>query len=409
MIWVLLAFFVLSNFIFANELEQAIKALEIEDCATAAPLLENVVVEQPKNIEVQFNLAYCYNQLQQNDKAIDHYQKTIDLKPGLPEAHMNLAIMLMAQNQVGEALPHLRIAIKSWPKRVKPRLYYAHALLGAGESAAAAAAYQSVISIDPLSADAHLGLGQALLRSGRPKEASFSYKRAVELNSDFESVQLELAEHFEQNGSPEQALHLYKRYLSNNPGVMAVRQRIGYLLIDLKYYSEAIEFFEQEIKHHPTIDHHIALAEAYLNTDKPPKALPHLEKAIATKDADPKLRLYYANLLLHGERFSEAAIHYLKLLEQTPNSVVAWNGLAFAMYKTDDLIGGLNALIKSDQAGTPKPAQVYLRAIIEDKLELRKEALASYRQFLALKSGLEDEEWKASERTKVIERSLRKR
>ena len=79
------------------------------------------------------------------------------------------------------------------------------------------------------------------------------------------------------------------------------------------------------------------------------------------------------------------------------------------MYKNKDFAGALNALTQSARVGTPKPAQIYLRAIIEDKLELRKEALASYLQFLACNSGLKDEEWKAQERIKVIEKFLRRR
>ena len=317
--------------------------------------------------------------------------------------------MLMDQDAIGEAMPHFRTAKEAWPDKLAPALYYAHALLETGEVTGAVEAYQNAISVDPLTADAHLGLGRALLHSGRLEEAPLYYERAAELNPELYSTQLELAEHLEHHGAPQKALHLYKRYLAANPESIAVHQRVGFLLLDLKQYPEAIKFFEQAIQRNSTISNHIALAEAYLNMDETAKALPHLREAATVKDADAALQLRYANLLLHNEEFTEAEHHYLALLEKTPHTVVAWNGLAFAMYKNGDLAGALNALAQSERVGAPKPAQIYLRAIIEDTLELRKEALASYRRFLAFNSGLKDEEWKAQERTKVIEKSLKRR
>ncbi len=392
-----------------NDLEQAVKALDEEDWAAAAPLLEKVVAETPENVEVQFNLAYCYSQLQQSDKAVDHYRKVVELKPELTEAHMNLGLMLMERGDVAEAAPHFRVVSEARPDAFAPALYHALALLETGETENAAVAYEKAVAIDPRSADAHLGLGQALLRSGRATEAAPHYDRAAELDPELQSMKLELAEHLEFNGDPEKALALYRGYLEVDPEAVAVRERVGLLLLELKRYREAAKFFEHAVERDPTAANRAALAEAYLNIGENAKALPQLREAAAAENADPGLRLRYANVLLHNEKFSDAARNYLALLERKPDLVDAWNGLAFAMYKNEDLPGALEALTRSARAGPPKPAQIYLRAIIEDKLEMRKEALGSYRRFLAMKPGLEAEEWKARERAKVIERFLKRR
>ncbi len=393
----------------AGDLEQAVKALNEEDWAAAVPLLETIVAEEPENVEIQFNLAYCYAQLQQGDRAVEHYRTVVELKPDLVEAHMNLGILLMERREFGEAAPHFEAVIESRPDEFAPALYLAHASLEMGDAEAAADAYKKAVAFDPRSADAQLGLGQSLLRSGRAEEAAPHYERAAELDPTLQSMKLELAEHFENNGHPEKAIALYRGYLGVDPEAVAVRERIGLLLLDLKQYPEAVRFFEQAVELDPTVANRAALAEAYLNTDEIAKALPHLREAAAAKNADPSLRLRYANLLLHNEQFSDAARNYLALLERKPDLVDAWNGLAFAMYKNEDLPGALSALMRSAKAGPSKPAQIYLRAIVEDKLELRKEALASYRRFLEMKPGLEEEEWKARERAKVIQRALSRR
>ena len=95
-------------------------------------------------------------------------------------------------------------------------------------------------------------------------------------------------------------------------------------------------------------------------------------------------------------------------VEQDGTLPEAWSGLAFSLYKVDNFGGALKALQQSSQIAPPKPAQVYLRAIIEDKQQMYKEAQASYQNFLAMNAGMSDEEWKSKERLKVIEKVLRK-
>ena len=400
------AFFLLTVPLAANPLEQAVKALQEEDWTSAVPWLEKAAGDDPENVDVQFNLAYCYGQLQENSKAVVHYRKVVDLKPGLIEARMNLGILLMEQGEAGRAAPHFRVVSAARPDEFAAVFSYAQALLESGAAESAAPVFRTALGLDPDAADAHLGLGQALLSSGRAAEAWPHYRRAVEIAPELHPTQLELAEHFERHGAPEKALELYSGYLDVDPEAAAVRQRVGWLLLELERYPEAARFFEQAVERDPSPAHRAALAEAYWNIGETAKALPHLREAAKAENADPALRFRYANWLLHDEQYPEAARNYLALLERAPENAAAWNGLAFAMYKNEDLPAALKALARAAQAAPSQPAQVYLRAIIEDKLELRREALASYRRFIEMKSGLDEEEWKARERAKVIERSL---
>ena len=57
-----------------------------------------------------------------------------------------------------------------------------------------------------------------------------------------------------------------------------------------------------------------------------------------------------------------------------------------------------------------KPGHVYLRAIVLDKFHQFKAALESYERFLALSNGQSpDEEFKARQRVRIIQRELSKR
>jgi tetratricopeptide (TPR) repeat protein len=181
------------------------------------------------------------------------------------------------------------------------------------------------------------------------------------------------------------------------------------LLLDEKRYPEAIEALEAASRQNSTAANQAALAEAYDLSGQPDKVLPAWQKAVAAEPDRIELRLRYATALLQQQSFAEAARQYLEVVKRDPAQVEGWNGLGFCLYKVENFGGALKALKEAAGRGAAKPANVYLRAIIEDKLQMYPEAKASYEEFLALRAGMEDEEWKSRQRLKVIERVLRKR
>ena len=393
----------------ANELKDAVEALEREDYAQAAELLEKVVAEDPENVEVRFNLAYAYSELKQNAKAIEHYQKVAGIKPGLVSARMNLGILLIGEERTAEAAAHFQVVAEARPEDFAPQLYYAHALLNSGDPKGAIEPYEQAVRLNPRSAEAFLGLGQSLARAGRGEAAAPHYQKAAELDPQLSAMRLELAELLEKSKHIELALSIYQSYLQSHPDAIAVRERIGMLLMERQSYAEAAEIFETAVKGRPSAANLAALAQAYSLNDQPEKALHLWRQAASASPSNAELRLRYANGLLHAQQFEDAARNYLVALEQDATLPEAWGGLAFSLYKVENFAGALKALEQSSQIAPPKPAQVYLRAIIEDKLQMYKEAQASYQNFLAMNAGMSDEEWKSKERLKVIEKVLRKR
>ena len=393
----------------ANELKDAVEALEREDYAQAAELLEKVVAEDSDNVEVRFNLAFAYSELKQNAKAIEHYQKLAAIKPGLVSARMNLGILLIGEERTAEAAAHFQVVAEARPEDFAPQLYYAHALLNSGDPKSAIEPYEQAVRLNPSSAEAALGLGQSLAQAGRLEAAAPHYKKAAELDPQLSEMTLELAELLEKSKHIEQALSIYQSYLQSNADAIAVRERIGMLLMERQSYAEAAEIFEDAVKGHPSAANLAALAQAYSLNDQPEKALPLWRQAASASPSNAELRLRYANGLLHAEQFEDAARNYFVAVEQDVALWEAWNGLAFSLYKVENFGGALKALRQSSQVAPPKPAQVYLQAIIEDKLQMYKEAQASYQNFLTMNAGMSDEEWKSKERLKVIEKVLRKR
>jgi len=104
-------------------------------------LMNEIIKTDPNNPEIYYNLGVSAASNGQNDKAMEYYEKAIELKPDYAVAHINIAALLLGseeeivnemnslgnstadnkrydelkekrQNLYSEALPHLEIAVK---------------------------------------------------------------------------------------------------------------------------------------------------------------------------------------------------------------------------------------------------------------------------------------------------------
>ena len=391
-----------------SAIESAAKALDQEDYAKAAELLGKVVADEPDNHNARFNLAFAYTEINQLPKAIEHYEIVVEQQPELTSARVNLSSLLIQEKEFSRAVPHLEVLAAARPDDFDARFFHAHALSKAGQHEDAIGAYEQALKLNPDSADANLEMGQSLARLRRFDEAAKHYHHAIDLDPGMSEMILELAELVERDGKIRQAADLYQDHLKSHPEAIAVRERAGFLMLELERFAEAIRLFEEAVKQNATAANQAALAEAYSSHQQPDKALATWQAATVLDPASPELRVRYADALVRAKRYKDAADEFLAALEQNADLAGAWNGLAFSSYQLDNFKSALKALDESRKRGGEKPATLYLRAIVEDNLEMRNAALASYEAFLAARSGLEDEEWKSEQRIKTLQKILRK-
>jgi superkiller protein 3 len=322
---------------------------------------------------------------------------------------MNLGLLLLQNHRAADALPHLQAGAEARPGDFQTQLFYARALAQGSKPAEAIAVYQKAAELDAKAPEAVVEPAEILAGLERFDEAAAAYERAAQLDPRLEQAVLQVAEQMEAKGLREKALPIYQRYLAAHPEAAATRERVGFLLMELQRYPEAIAELERVVTKDGTAANRAALAQAYALNKEPEKALPAWKEAVDADPASADLHLRYANALLFAQSFPEAAQHYLEAVKRNAALVEAWNGLAFSLYRVENYQGALKALDESNARASEKPANMFLRAIIQDKLQLYEEAKASYEKFLAQGAGMEDEEFKSRERLKVIHRLLEKR
>lgn len=382
------------------------KALEAGKYDQAAAWFGKAIAADPKDYAAHFHLALSYTMLKRDAEGIAEYRKVLELKPGLYEAELNAGILLVRDKQAGEASRYLQQAAEQKPGEFRPRLYWAQALLESGEPAKAEEQYRAALELDAKSAAAELGLAHAQARQDRLSDAAPHFRAAAKLDPGFRDSLLELAGLYESSHQNAEAIAIYGEFPDN----AGAQERLGQLLLESRHSADAIAPLEAAMNKDPTPANRLALATAYLFEKQFAKALPLLDQSAAAEPGNYALRMMYGRGLRDAKKFDPAAQQFFQATRLKPDSREAWNELAGMLYMLEKFPESLAALDRAHQLGDDTPANYYFHAIAFDKLRALKPALENYREFLARSKGeFPDEEWKARQRSKLLERELSKR
>src|SRR6202050_5388017 len=136
-----------------NFSEQGMKALDENRYPAAVESFTQAIAASPKDYSLHFNLALAYSLMGKNAEAIPEYKKTLELKPDLYEAELNLGISLLRERRAAEAVPYLAALVTQKTNESRPHYYLPAALLGAGDFAKAEQSYVAALAIDPKAPD----------------------------------------------------------------------------------------------------------------------------------------------------------------------------------------------------------------------------------------------------------------
>jgi tetratricopeptide (TPR) repeat protein len=389
----------------SNYYELGLKALDEKRYQAAVENFINAIAAEPKDYSLHFNLALAYSLMGKDAESIPEYKKALEMKPDLYQAELNLGISLLREKQGADAVPYLTAAVAQKPKEFRPNSYLAAALLASGEFVKAEQAYQTALEIDPKSPDAELGLAHALAKQNRIAEAAPHFQKAAGMNPNYRDGLLELASAYEAQKQAAEAIAIYQQF-PDDPGA---QERLGELLLASGQPADAIAHFQAAIAKSPTVANRAALATAYIKNKEPDKALPVVDQILAADPNDFELRMLHGRILRDQRKFPEAAQDFFRATKIQADSAEAWSELASVLVVAEDYPAALGALDRLAALHAEKPGHIYFRAIVLDKIHQQKPALESYQRFLAMSNGQNpDEEFKARQRIRILERELRR-
>ncbi|MEQ1886454.1 MAG: tetratricopeptide repeat protein [Bryobacteraceae bacterium] len=352
-------------------IEQGTQALEAKQYDRAVELYSKAAAADPADPFPEFQIALIYNELARDREAVPHYEAALKASPGLLEAEANLGMTLVRLKEDAAAVPHLEAALA---KKPTPAAESSYAL--------------------------------AVARQGRFSDAELHFRKAAAMDAAYKDSLLELAEVYELAGKNGEAIALYREFPQN----AAAQARVGALLGSLGKDADAIPALEAAVTKSPTDANMVTLAQAYLRTKQTDKALALGAKLVGVAPNDTELHLFYGRMLRDQRRFSEAANQFLAAAKIRPDSLEAWNELAAALIIGEQYSQGLVALDRVKALGGESVGQLFQRALAQDHLQLRPEAIESYNRFLAASQGkLPDQEFQARQRIRNLENELKKK
>ena len=150
----------------------------------AVELYDKAIEIDPNNLDAYCNSAMALSQLRQLDEALARLEHVIAVKADFTEAYMNRGLILCELNRWEAALASYEQAVALEPDYAEAHLACGHVLQELNQLDAALARCDSAIALVDDYEDAFVGRGTLLHQLGRLDAARASYDRAIELKPD---------------------------------------------------------------------------------------------------------------------------------------------------------------------------------------------------------------------------------
>lgn len=182
------------------------------------------------NYEAFYNLGLYWQHHGEPARAIEYYQKSIDIKGDYAPAHNNLGYLLLAGGQAGQAVKEFSAALEAQPVYPEAAYNLGRAYMTNREPDRAIASFSRALAMDPKVPDINYSLGEVLLQQGQLDRAREYLERALQLRPNFPMAQYKLANALLQQGWVAQAVNNYENVLRLRPDFVPACNNFAWLL-----------------------------------------------------------------------------------------------------------------------------------------------------------------------------------
>jgi tetratricopeptide (TPR) repeat protein len=387
-------------------LDEAQRAVDAGSFEAAIAPLQKFVVEKPDVAYGHFQLAYVYTALHRATDARTEYERAIALDPKMPEAYLNLGLLLL-EKEPAAAIAPLKKAVALLPAQSRPRILLGVAQERSSDFTAAANSFGGALRLDPNDQETLLHLGNLYLNLKRPADAEAKFRNALAKEPKSAAAAYGLAQSLAEQNKPE-AQEAYRSYLELNPSDGAARVRVVHLLVDQQKYDLALaELDRADAGNRSSLESLKLRADIQVAQKKLDDAVATLLRAIQIAPDDPRLLGGLGRLYLQKRDFASAEKQLKAALQLEPNNAALWKDLSSTYLLADNCPATLAALDSIAKLETPSPGSWFVRGLCYDKLHQPQPALEAYQKFIVLDQDKNpDQRWQAEQRSKVLKRML---
>ena len=256
------------------------------------------------NVDLLFELAFCYEQLLDSEKAIETYHRIITIDSYLSEAWFNLGQVYFICQEYEKAL----------------------------------SAYDFVIAINEEDALAILQKAHTHFQLEQYQKAIDSYQEYSLMANENWQTFLFIGECHEKLEEFDKAIVCYERSLADKADNYDALTGIAVCLLEKELYHESLDYIQQALKlHEEGADAWVYLAEALVGIEDIDNALLAYIKSISIEPDQPETLLAIANICMEKADWSTAQEYYLAAykLDNTLEFIDLF--LAIVYFKNDSL------------------------------------------------------------------------
>jgi len=187
----------------ANLLYEALVDMEQEQYQEAAPILEQVLKQEPNTPIAFLQLGRAYMSLKEYQKAVTPLRSLVEKKPDDAFARYELGCALVKIGNWDEALPHFEAAVSQMTGSAMMHFYLALVYQRTSRMDEATREFQSALRVDPKNFPANLLLGRLFLIQRRATDALPYLRKAAKLRPDSIDAHRFLADVYAELGQQE--------------------------------------------------------------------------------------------------------------------------------------------------------------------------------------------------------------
>ena len=283
-----------------------------EEFDEAAYFFKNCLEDNPEDYTSLYNLLYCYEQLDQEQEAIDALNKVLEYDPYCEVAWHQLGKILMKVGRMKEALSALDFAIIS----------------------------------DDSFTGAYIEKGNILESMGRINEAIENYEVALNSNEPSAFIYKCIGRCHEQLGNTELAKQFYLKSIKLEPSNEKSWEALVRFFITQKNYTRAKFYIEQALEtNSDSVDLWKLGLELYRSMKKIDKAIQSAQKLLELGKYNTEINIQLIDLLLEKKLWEEAhsvAEEAFAAFPKNRNLALRIAGLCFHLNRTDEGLYLLN-------------------------------------------------------------------
>ena len=270
------------------QLRMALIHGEQKEYAQAIDRLNGILKVRPAELKVRDYLGYIYEESKDTEKAIETYTFNVQLDPSFYEGHLHLGVLYYRLKKFPEANEHLDRAIALNPKQPESHIVQGLAYLQQEQYDKSVEAFQEGIRHNPKNADLHFNLGTAYDKINRFDDVVRAMETAITLD-------------------PHHADSL--NYLGYSYADRGIR------------IDQAISLTKQAVALKPENGYYVdSLGWAFFKSGQLAEALVELKRAAALVGDDPVIYEHLGDIYAKQQRLSDAREAWLHALELDPTN-----------------------------------------------------------------------------------------